>query len=582
MFTEKKDNKSAFFLQMKLKAEIKLNPVSFRRKVNSECEKNETLRFAYAYRGLSQPYCVCLKERMAELSFEDLSSVSDDEIDNYIDMFAQADIRRGFDLEKDSLLRIHIFKLEKKDNYAIIMSQPHINSDGTSIGILIKDLFIDYVLNVDAPQAAPDVSKYKSIAEYRQNIDINKELDYWKDYLQDLTEDVSLPGRIESDKTFEETVYIKHIPDKLRDALLGAPKRYKTTTYNTMQAAWGVMLSRITGRQDIVFGAIISGREMGMFNSLSMPGGFVKVIPVRIKLSDDMTFGEVVTKSQKEFARSMAYSHVSIDQMKEAIGRKTELFNHILNCHNFAGNQAFNKESNLLPGFKIVDANVYDNLSEDLAIYIRQEGEDMQLGIGYNKSALTDETVQLYAETFISVLEEIMFNEEDVLIGNLKTYSKDEFEFTANLRQVDTLKKTMLLSKNVMFRQVDWDALMTVAEKSYFKTYMPGDIIMRENERLDEVFIIISGVVMMKSTSTSGWKNPVAVLKDGAVISLVSLLEDKVSFTQASVREKEALILGIPAQTMKDIMARYPSISLEIISMLFTECYKYEKLWIEV
>ena len=580
MFHKKSNNRSAFFLQMLLKTEMKLKPIDFRRRVNEVCKNNETLRFAYVYRGLKKPYCVCLKDRSAEISFENLSEVDEKDVDPMLEKYCDADIRRGFDLEKDPLLRIHIYKLKKEDNYAIMISQPHINSDGTSIGILIKDLFIDYVLNIDQKSLAGGRSGYKSIAVSQNSADINKELDYWKKYLSGLTEDITLPGMQKSSGEFNETVYIHSFPPALSESLKAASKKYKTTTYNIMQAAWGIMLNRITGRQDIVFGAITSGRDARVFQSLSIPGGFVKVIPVRLRISDDMMFGNVVKALQKDFAWSMENSHCSVDQISEAIGRRNDLFNHVLNCHNFEGNQSFSKDGGGLPGFKIVGASVYDNLSEDLAVYIRTEGDRVILGMGYNASVFSRETIQLYAESFSEVLQQILFRDNDTAIGDIGRIDVSTFEYMARLHQCEELKKTMLLKKHPVFECAKWDDLMSTVHNARINTLLAADILYNEKEVVNELHILIEGTAVVKAATNGGWMNPLKVCGPGALIGMSGLFKGKRSSFKVVINSDKATVLSIPFSDLKVLMEKYPSIWEAITEQIYAEGTKFLKLWL--
>ncbi|MBR1479234.1 MAG: cyclic nucleotide-binding domain-containing protein [Lachnospiraceae bacterium] len=579
MFHAKNNNQSAFFLQMVLKAEMKLRPVDFKRRVDAECEKNETLRFAYVYRGLKKPYCVCLKDRRAELSFEDLSSIKEDDIDRTLEKYSEADRRRGFDLEKDPLLRIHIYKLKKEDNYAIILSQPHINSDGTSIGILIKELFIDYVLNID-PKLQTGGSEYKSIAVSRNKADLNRELSYWKEYLEGLTEEIFLPGMQKSKGEFKETVYTCEVPKALTDAMKTASKKHRTTIYNIMQAAWGIMLNRLTGRKDIIFGAITSGRDAHVFQSMNIPGGFVKVLPVRLQLADDQMFGDVVSSLQKDFVHSMENSDCSVEQIKEAIGYKGELFDHILNCHNFEGARSFSGDGGGLPGFRIMGASVYDNLSEDLAVYIRSDKEGMSLGLGYNAAVFSRETIQLYAESYLAILKQILFSENDPAIGELALIDASQFELTAQLRQCEELKKTMLLKKHPVFACAEWDDLAKAVRKVEILMVRSADTVFLEHQMLTDLYIVITGFVVLKATTASGWKNPVKACGPGSLIGISGILKDIKTGFEAEVISDEATILRVPAEALRYLMKSYTQIGEEITTQVYREYNKYMKMWL--
>ncbi len=462
MFETRKKNRSAFFLQMLLRVEMELVPEQFQNRINKVCEEREALRFAYVSRGLDRPHCVELKKRNAEVVFQDLSFVPENQIDEQLDTLCEKDRYRGFDLENDPLLRILVFKLAGENEYACIISQPHINSDGTSIGLLIKDIFIDYVLGIDNAVSVEHQGVFKKIAAYKESLDIDAELAYWKEYLKGASEEIRLPGMVQSGKEFDEKVYLSGVDREIEKALKNAQKRYKVTLYNLLQAAWGVTLNRITGRSDILFGAITSGRDIEVMQSMMIPGGFVRALPVRIRVEDTMTFGEVVERVQREFAESMKYSHCSLEQMRIAAERKAPLFNHILNCHNFTGNQSMSGGMQI-PGFKILSGTAYDNLSEDLAIYIRQGSDQMELGIGYNGAVFSSETVELYVKTYKKVLYQIFMKEDDIEIGELDTYDAAAFEETAGHTQEKDMQITtndrdeIILSVITPFHNIDME-----------------------------------------------------------------------------------------------------------------------------
>ncbi len=582
MLQARRNNKSAFFLQMLLRAEMELVPEQFENKVNRVCEDREALRFAYVYRGMDRPHCVELKKRNAEIIFRDLSSVSEEDLPEKLEVLCEADRRRGFDLENDSLLRITVLKLANKNEYAFIISQPHINSDGTSIGILIKDIFIDYVLGIEHAVMADADGAFKRLAAYRSSVNIDEELGYWREYLQGVTEEIRLPGIIDSKDEFDERVYLTGFREDTQKALEGGEKRYKVTLYNLLQAAWGVMLNRITGRSDILFGAITSGRDAAALQSMMIPGGFIRVVPVRVHVEDGMTYGETAKKVQQDFAASMKYSHCTLEQIGEAIGRKTPLFNHILNCHNFTGNESTRAGGLELPGFKLLSGTAYDNLSENLAVYIRQGAGGLELGIGYNGAVFAKETVELYAETYKKVIDQIFLQEEDIPIGRIDRIDAALFEYTAQLKQMEYLKKTMLLSKTAVFRNVEWNELMAAAAEAELRTYQEADSIFRADACLDSLPIMISGYAELVCRSKDGWDNPVKICKAGEILSMAGLVGAARAEIAAIAGSKEVTVLSVPCREVRRLSARYPEINEEIIRILDRESMNYKKMWVNL
>ena len=579
MYKTRKNNKAAFFLQMVLTAEMRIDPATLMERVNEVCRRRQALRFAYISSGLSQTYCVCLKNRTAEVKFVNLENTPEDDEDELAD-YAEADRRRGFDLENDPLLRIGIFKLETKDNYAIMISQPHINSDGTSLGILIKEIFIDYVLNVDTSGQVDDYEAYRQMGEYFQAVDTEKELDYWKQYLEGADEDISMPGKLINDDPFEEMVYIRTLPAKLEEKLEEAQKKYKTTTYNIMQEIWGLTLSRITGRQDILFGAISAGREAALYKTMNIPGGFVRVVPVRMRLNDDMKLSEISAALHKDFAISVLHSHCSIDDIMGALKRKSPLFNSIINCHNFAGSKKTAGTFKGLPGFKIISGNAYDNLSEDFSIYIRPTPDGTAIGIGYNRSAFASETIQLYMECYMKILNQILMAEEDLTVGQLEKFDRSLFDMPADMRECEVLKKTMILKKNPIFTGIYWDSLMELASVSELKNYRTLDRIFSEADTLNELSIVVSGRAFTSATAINGWINPIKCRKSGDILSAAGFFQLHKSGLNATAMTNNTLVMRIPADKLYEFARKHPRVMYRLLENVTDECIKYERMWI--
>ena len=68
-------------------------------------------------------------------------------------------------------------------------------------------------------------------------------------------------------------------------AALTRQARAQGLTLNTViQAAWAILLGRLTGRDDVVFGVTVAGRPPEIAGIESMVGLFINTLPLRIKL----------------------------------------------------------------------------------------------------------------------------------------------------------------------------------------------------------------------------------------------------------------------------------------------------------
>ena len=67
-------------------------------------------------------------------------------------------------------------------------------------------------------------------------------------------------------------------------ALSGQARRHGLTLNTFIQGAWALLLGRLTGHTDVVFGITVAGRPPEIAGIESMVGLFINTVPLRIKL----------------------------------------------------------------------------------------------------------------------------------------------------------------------------------------------------------------------------------------------------------------------------------------------------------
>ncbi|KPC63683.1 hypothetical protein ADL35_47605, partial [Streptomyces sp. NRRL WC-3753] len=67
------------------------------------------------------------------------------------------------------------------------------------------------------------------------------------------------------------------------EALTAFARRHGLTLNTVVQGAWAVLLSRLTGRDDVVFGSTVSGRPPEVPGVETMVGLFINTLPVRVR-----------------------------------------------------------------------------------------------------------------------------------------------------------------------------------------------------------------------------------------------------------------------------------------------------------
>ena len=111
--------------------------------------------------------------------------------------------------------------------------------------------------------------------------------------------------------------------------------RERGLTLNTLvQVAWGVLLGRMTGRDDVVFGATVSGRPPELAGVESMIGLFINTVPVRVRVDPAEPVAALLTRVQDEQAALMEHQYLGLADIQRAAGLG-ELFDTLLVFENY-------------------------------------------------------------------------------------------------------------------------------------------------------------------------------------------------------------------------------------------------------
>src|SRR5262249_26218518 len=77
---------------------------------------------------------------------------------------------------------------------------------------------------------------------------------------------------------------------------------------------------RMTGRQDVVFGAAVSGRPPAVPGVDSMIGLFINTVPVRVRYSPDTTLAALMTGLQRRQAALLDHHHHRLADIQRGTG----------------------------------------------------------------------------------------------------------------------------------------------------------------------------------------------------------------------------------------------------------------------
>ena len=129
------------------------------------------------------------------------------------------------------------------------------------------------------------------------------------------------------------------LPAELTARLHGLARQRGLTLNTVVQGLWAVLLGRLTGRDDVVFGVTVSGRPAELAGVERMVGLFINTLPLRVRLRPGEPLATLLAGIQESQSRLLAHQHVGLAEIQRAAGIG-ELFDTLVVFENYPVDRA--------------------------------------------------------------------------------------------------------------------------------------------------------------------------------------------------------------------------------------------------
>ncbi|WP_420920855.1 amino acid adenylation domain-containing protein [Burkholderia pseudomallei] len=142
-----------------------------------------------------------------------------------------------------------------------------------------------------------------------------------------------------------------------------------------MHVAWGLVLSRTTGRQDVVFGTVLFGRMQGGAQSDRALGLFINTLPVRMKVAQTGVEASV-KETHAQLAELMRHEHAPLvlAQRCSGVPAQTPLFTSLLNYRYSKPKVA---AAHIADGVELLDG--HERTNYPVSVDIDDHGDDFKI-----------------------------------------------------------------------------------------------------------------------------------------------------------------------------------------------------------
>lgn len=335
-----------------------------------------------------------------------------------------------FDLSAGVPVRFTVFRAAG-ETLVTVLAVHHIAVDAWSLGLIGEEIAAAYR---GAPLPAPAAVEYIDYAAWQRRLQdrrtITADLAWWKQNLAGIPSMSTLPADRPRSETAVGTSYAFELSAEISANVLEMVREEGATVYMALLAACAVLLHWYTGQDDLVIGCPMGVRERQEFENVVGP--FVNVLALRLNLSNDPTFAELLKRARSAVLDAYSHRHVSFERLVEHLKPVRSLdhapFFQVAVVHHPAGNGANMR----------IDSG---GAVFDLTWFVREVGGRLMCTLEYRSDVYSAETIASIGSRLELILSAAVANRNRRL-SELPLVAPDEarrvlVEFNATAAEID-------------------------------------------------------------------------------------------------------------------------------------------------
>ncbi|ATY11275.1 non-ribosomal peptide synthetase [Amycolatopsis sp. AA4] len=371
--------------------------------------RHSNLRSAFVHEDVDEPVQVVLDQ--VELPWT--------ETDGDLAAVLERDRAQRFVLDEPPLLRFSLVHLGETE-HRLVLTNHHILLDGWSLPLLISEL-----LQIYGGANPPSPRPYRDYLAWLAARDRADSAKAWTGALAGAEPTLLAPAASR----------VPTRPGKIRldlaaDRLYARARKLGLTVNTVIQGLWGQVLGRLTGRDDVVFGATVSGRPADLSGADSMVGLFINTVPVRVRTEAPLS------ELQAEQSKLLDHHYLGLTEIQRAAGAG-DLFDTLIVFENYPIDAAAVSDSERAAGLRITGVEVDDATHYPLTLAVAAE-EQLSVTFEYRPDVFDHAWLATLAQYFTRAVESFADGRPFELLSEADLRSLAEFGTGKRLRTEPT------------------------------------------------------------------------------------------------------------------------------------------------
>lgn len=404
-----------------LRLEGSLSVSVLEQSINHIITRHETLRTTFTANE-EQSMQVIAPILVLSVPVIDLATLPTSEREREVERLATDESLRPFDLQHGPLMRATLLRFSAEE-HMLLLTVHHIIADAWSLGIVFtQELVANYIaFSNGLPSPLPELpTQYTDFSVWQQgwlqeSQEAQSQIAYWKQHLADASSVLELPTDHPRPaiQSFLGTSHTLEISPTLTEALRDLSQKEGVTLFMTLVAAFSALLYRYTGQTDMLIGTPIANRTMPELEHLI--GFFANTVALRIDLSGNLSFRELLKRIELETTAAYAHQNLPFEKVVEELHPQRDLSRSPLFQVMFAHNNTPMQQANL-PGLTAsILPPTTTTAKFDLTLMTEDAGRGLSGYFEYNTDLFEEATIARLATHFQTILEGMVVNPEQVV-----------------------------------------------------------------------------------------------------------------------------------------------------------------------
>ncbi|HEY2961417.1 MAG TPA: amino acid adenylation domain-containing protein [Pyrinomonadaceae bacterium] len=410
-----------------------LDIAAFKQAWQRVVDRHAVLRTMFVWEGQSKPLQVVRQHVDSPWIEHDWLHYSAAEQKERLEIYLETDRERGFDFLHAPLMRLTLIRMNE-DSYHFIWSHHHMLMDGWSAMTITREVFALYEAFARGEELQlQHTLTYRDYIAWLHQQHLEEAKSFWRQTLAGFTSPTPVGGLTSSPARRKYQVQRRRLSVDLTRDLETLGHEHQLTMNTLLQGAWGLLLSRHSGRDDVLFGGTVSGRPAALLGAEDVVGLFINTLPVRVQVKKGVALLPWLKSLQEQQLEVRQYEYTPLVELHgwSDVPRHLPLFESIFVFENYPVEVSFGERSRLL---RISEVKFDIEVNYPLAFVIKP-GAALTLEMIYDRVRFDKayiDTMLLHVETLLgsmvanpgALLDELEFLETAVAVPDLsKSFS---------------------------------------------------------------------------------------------------------------------------------------------------------------